>query len=780
MSDALRDRLQRLCLTAAAVLVALFAIAVVVRAGDPSQVLWIDAGVFNAVYVFAGLALLLRTSQDRLEQWAWRLLGMALLLNVFGGLIYSIYLAPMDSPPYPSVSDAFLLTYYPLCYAALLLMLASRVERFMPSMWLDGLVVLFGMGAVVAGYVLAPFLEVSSASVSQSVTNLSYAVGSLMLLIVGVGGAAVLGARFDLRFGLVVLGLLVNGIADTVYFLQDAAGAYVEGALPDLLWLGAVLLLAFAGSVKGAREDASEGRSHDNEGVVRWGVFVLPAVAVAVSLVVLALAERSSGLARVLAVICVVLGLLRVTLTVNEMRDLGDVFRQARTDDLTGLPNRRALYEACDAMLQDDQDLGVAMLLLDLDRFKEVNDSLGHAAGDELLTQAAVRMRRTIREEDFLARLGGDEFAVLLSDVDLDGAMRVAELLNIAMKEEFVLSAMAVHVYASIGVAVQSPTHPNRTELLRCAGIAMYDAKSSDSGVAAYRYAGEDGAIDRLRMMEGLRAALSAGADDAEQANTLRVDLQPQIDLRTGAVVGVEALVRWLHPTKGWVHPEEFLSAVEDAGLMSRLTAKVLGLSLRECRRWLDRGYDLPVSVNVTTSDIHDPALPATIAASLLRNKVPPGHLTIELTEETLMHDPSRAHTVVRMVRDMGVGMSIDDFGTGYSSLAYLHRLPLDELKIDRSFTTRLQSDPTAMSIVQHTIDLCHALGLRAVAEGVESQSDVQALAAAGCDRGQGYFFAMPMAPDVLHIWLQGRVGDGSMAPSATSARPQGATLGPE
>jgi len=312
----------------------------------------------------------------------------------------------------------------------------------------------------------------------------------------------------------------------------------------------------------------------------------------------------------------------------------------------------------------------------------------------------------------------------------------------------------------SIGVATGPVPAATRTELLRCADVAMYQAKTAADGAVAV-FVPDPGTAtgERLRMMEEIRAGLTGGQ--------LIVHLQPQVDLCTGRPVGVEALVRWQHPRRGLLLPGEFLDYVDRAGLQRQLADVVLELSLAAAARWWHDGIHIPVSVNLSPANLTDLALPAKLTTATARHELPPHALTVELTEHTLMNDPGRARQVLLEVRQLGVGVSIDDYGTGYSSLAYLRHLPADELKLDGAFTADLDSDPHAAAIVRHTVALAHELGLRLVAEGIETPAVAAALAALGCDIGQGYHIARPMPAEDLPAWLRDR-----SHPHASSAEP--------
>jgi diguanylate cyclase (GGDEF)-like protein len=443
----------------------------------------------------------------------------------------------------------------------------------------------------------------------------------------------------------------------------------------------------------------------------------------------------------------VLAALARVAVTFQEVRAFNEIQEQARTDDLTGLPNRRALLtEARTVLTMATARRPAALLLLDLDGFKEVNDSLGHHAGDQLLRQVGPRLRGALRSTDVLARLGGDEFAVLLRDAGLDEAQELAERLRDLIAQPFTVEDIRLHVGVSIGVATAPVPAATVEELLRCADVAMYAAKSGREGVHVYVPDPTNGTGDRLRTMEELRTALTDGQ--------LEVHLQPQVQLEDGRIVGAEALVRWNHPTRGLLSPAELLPAAEQAGLLRPLTDAVIELALAAAARWWPT-RSVPVSVNLSAANVTDLDLPGKVALALVRHGLPARALTLELVEDTLMADPDRGRQVLGELRRLGIRTSIDDYGTGYSSLAYLRHLPADELKLDRSLTADVGSDRRAAAIVRHTVALAHELGLSLVAEGVEDGATAAVLAELGCDVAQGYAVARPMPVGDFLDWLR-------------------------
>ena len=381
---------------------------------------------------------------------------------------------------------------------------------------------------------------------------------------------------------------------------------------------------------------------------------------------------------------------------------------------------------------------GLALLLIDLDHFKEINDSFGHQTGDALLRQIGPRIRQVVRHGDLVARLGGDEFAVLLNGADAFKATTVAQRIATLLEQPIDVDAASLHVGASIGVALAPDHAQSATELLRCADIAMYSAKNERGSFNVYEVALDDEA-DRFALMEDLRVAMADGS--------LALHYQPEIDLQTGQVVTVEALLRWPHPTLGLIPPEHLLALAEECGLIHSLATWVFEEAIGDCAGWWHDGNRAAVAVNVLATDLLDSSLPRRVSELLARAELPAEALVLEITEGMVVADLGRSKRVIQSLADLGILVSLDDFGTGISSLAHLNDLAVGELKLDRNFTSRLQvgeTDGREEEIIGSIINLGHALGLRVVAEGIERLEFVSVLASLGCDSGQGYAIQAP------------------------------------
>jgi len=422
-------------------------------------------------------------------------------------------------------------------------------------------------------------------------------------------------------------------------------------------------------------------------------------------------------------------------------------------DDLTGLPNRRSLYERLAAeMINLTPGEEFSLLLIDLDRFKEVNDVLGHESGDDLLRQVADRFAREVRSEDLLARLGGDEFAVLVGGRQgAHAGLEIARRLSIALCQEFILSGVPVHVEASIGLARYPFDGTDATTLLRCADAAMYAAKELSTELELFDNKRDQYSPTRLKRLGELRQALDR--------DELVLHYQPKLLLEKGTIPGVEALVRWEHPELGLLGPGEFVPLAEQTGLIKPLTTYVLRTALQQVSAWQTDGHDLSIAVNISERSLLDPDFPDEVTSMLLDAGVPPHQLELEITEGTIMADPVRAAAVLRRLDDLGVVLSLDDFGTGYSSLSRLRELPISEIKIDRSFSARIESDERDVAIMRSTIELGHNLGCSVVAEGLETAAALQRVTSLGCDTGQGFHIARPLDAGAISEWLAERQG---------------------
>ena len=434
------------------------------------------------------------------------------------------------------------------------------------------------------------------------------------------------------------------------------------------------------------------------------------------------------------------------------MAERAGAVRSSLHDPLTGLANRVLLTDRLDAVLQTatGSDAVTALLLIDLDRFKEINDTFGHRYGDQLLTQIGRRFVAVVGDGDTVARIGGDEFAVLLRGVDdLAAACEIAENLQRALETSFKVEGVELEVDASIGVVLSGEHGTDAATMLQHADIAMYVAKTRNAGVFAYSKGIDDYSPERLALLGDLRRAL--------EMHEIVLHYQPKVRVATGEVVGVEALARWQHPTRGLLYPDSFIPATEHTGLIGPFTSYMLDAALAQARIWADAGAPLTVSVNLSGRNLLDDDLPTAVADLLNAHGVPASLLELEVTESAIMLDPLRARQLLQSLSDLGIRLSIDDFGAGYTSLSQLKILPVDELKIDRSFVMNMSADARDALIVRSVIELAQNLGLHIVAEGVETAQALQTLRDFGCDVAQGYYIARPAPVEIFDAWRLSR-----------------------
>lgn len=426
-----------------------------------------------------------------------------------------------------------------------------------------------------------------------------------------------------------------------------------------------------------------------------------------------------------------------------------EILRLAYEDSLTGLPNRSLFMDRLQHGLRTAtrRQEPLAVMVLDLDRFKEINDMLGHVAGDAVLKQVAARLQAVLRDTDTVARLGGDEFAVVLPAADAEMVRLVARRIALALREPVEFEGQPLDVAASIGSAIFPQHGEDAGTLIRHADLAMYVAKRNRAGHVCFDPSYDVGQREHLSLLSELRRAV--------EESQLRAYYQPQIDLVSGRVRGVEALVRWRHPTRGLLMPSEFLPYAEQTGFVRVITRWMLAITLRQCGRWAAAGLPLQVSVNISARDLMNRDFPHILRDLLQQHAVPPHLVCLEITESSFIEDPKHALATLNRLHDLGVRLAIDDFGTGFSSLAYLRKMPVTELKIERSFVRGMVEDKDDYAIVRSTIDLAHNLNLRVVAEGVETEACMAQLRALGCDTVQGYLISQPLRRRTLEEWLR-------------------------
>jgi diguanylate cyclase (GGDEF)-like protein len=686
--------------------------------------------------------LAVRTATAPTGRAAWFFLTMAVGSWVAAAVCDA---AAGTAPGAVTATDVLWLLFYPFAYLAILLRSRATLHRIARSLRMDGLVGVLSIAAVGWLLVIDPVVGGGAdhhVATIAKVLSTTWVGGDLVLVGFVVAVLALHGWRAGRSWAFLASGLAVFAAGDSVYLLEITRGTYHAGSPLDATWAVGVALMAVA-----AWQPAPRAWPTTPSVAVLAPPFAFALAALGV--LVYSGLNRAPAVAVVLAAGAALASMARTALTLADIRRLAEVRRQATTDDLTGLPNRRHLDHALRARLDAARLRGtsLALLLIDLDGFKELNDTLGHRAGDLVLEQIGPRLRAVLRATDDLARLGGDEFAVVLSDAD--DAEAVGRRILQALEAGLTVDGIDVRIGASIGIAL-FPEHGDDSEtLLQRADVAMYQAKAARSGHAFYERDRDRHSRERLALIGELRDAI--GTDQ------LVLHYQPKLDVETGAVGDVEALVRWNHPERGLLGPGAFVPLAEQTGVMGELTWHVIDAALRQVGIWYEAGIDLAVAVNVSAATLLDEGWAMDLAGALVRHGVPASRLRIEITEDALMGDAERALRVVEGLVATGIGVSVDDFGTGYSSLGLLKHLPVDELKIDRTFVRDLLTDPADAAIVQSVVDLGGRLGLRTVAEGVEDAETLDRIAEYGVTVAQGFHIARPLPADELERWLAGR-----------------------
>jgi diguanylate cyclase (GGDEF)-like protein len=643
------------------------------------------------------------------------------------------------------MADVFYLGFYPLAYVAIVLFMRSQSKKITATNWLDGAISGFGAAAACAAFAFHSILQSSSATGAGTVVNLALPIGDALLLGLIAGGFAVLSGRRRGPWILLASGMALNVVGDASNLFQHSLGATSFGQFSNAVaWPIAIVLMSMAVWLR---------PTYSNPLIPqRRPGFVLPVFAAAAALGIL-FAGTLYPIGRIaiaLATVTLVIVGIRLIISVRGVEALSqERHRQSVTDELTGLWNRRYAFRVLDAFFTEREETqterSLAFLFVDLDHFKEINDSFGHPAGDELLRQLGARLQSSLRDKDLLVRLGGDEFAVVLIDGDADYAASVADRLTACLREPFTLDVVSATIGASIGIAVAPSDATDSARLVWCADVAMYRAKLSNAPFASFEV-NIDEEHDQMRLMEELRLAI----DEDE----LVLHYQPQLDLRTGEVLAVEALIRWNHPRLGLLPPDSFLPVAEEAGLMQAITRWVLKTAISQCASWRATGRALTVAVNVSPRNLLEPGFVDSIRSELDLRGVPAHMLVIEITENNVIEEFDTSRRIIEELQDLGIMVSIDDFGSGVTSLTYLSNLSVRELKLDRSFIVGIAGGDREreLELVRSTIELGHSMGLRIVAEGIEDTATLQLLTELGCDLAQGYCISRPQPASELAI----------------------------
>jgi diguanylate cyclase (GGDEF)-like protein len=684
-----------------------------------------------------------RCKQNPKLRRAWRLFAMGLLGQLSGQVAFMVY-DLLGQTPYPSIADVLYLAFYPLMLVGLLsLPVAKGDVRRRVRLAVDLAVVAIGGSAAVVYVVLGPTLVANSGSPLQVGFSVAYPAGDLVLL-VGLASLLLRGSAPSARWALRLLGagLVLFVVGDVVYGYITLHSSYQTGDPIDTTWMVALALMAVAGTTQ-RRIDRPE-----RIDAVRERVGWLPPAAVAFGFGILVLSDRHEsffpGLMMILIAITLAgLVLARQILVQRELLSAQDQLRyQAFHDVLSGLPNRLLVVDRAEQLLASARRTGVAVpaLFLDIDGFKHVNDTYGHAVGDKLLQTVAARITNVIREGDTVGRLGGDEFVILLDPATLTVTPElVAERVLAAVREPVDLDGLSeipVSISASIGIT--SGQHTSADGLLHDADIALYRAKEEGKDRCVVFESGMDALAEEQLWMElDLRQAI-------EERQFFLV-YQPTFNLQSKAVTGVEALIRWRHPERGVIVPDQFIQLAETTGMIIPIGRWVLEEACLQAAEWHRSGYRIGIAVNVSVRQLDSDQFLEDVNEAVGVSGLDPGTLTLEITETRLMDDPDTAAKRLASLKELGVRIAIDDFGTGYSSLDYLRKFPLDAIKIDRSFISGIAISSESAAIVQTLIQLGKTLGLEVLGEGIEEPDQLRRLQREQCDLGQGFLLGRPL-----------------------------------
>jgi diguanylate cyclase (GGDEF)-like protein len=692
------------------------------------------------------------------QRKAWIAMAAGLTGWAIGAALWIYYEAIAHEPPFPSLADAGYLMFPIGAAVAMALLPVGYSGHSRARLALDGLIVVGALFEISWVLVLRSIFESDATSPSAVVLALAYPVSDIAIVTVAVLVLARARTGGRVTLAMLTAGVVAMAVSDSAFAYLTAHNDYGSGHVIDIGWAVAFLTFGMAALISRRVPDTEVEISQVPSKVSMW----LPYVPVAIAAFVCVPAYfPTPGLGPIFVSSTLLMSavMVRQYMVVRQnQRLLTMVADQALRDTLTGLANRDLfndrLMHAVQVHEHDKQS--VAVLSMDLDDFKLVNDSLGHPAGDALLIQAAERLQGCVRTSDTVARVGGDEFAVLMEGLP-ELSRLVAHRVVAAFEEPFVIDGQQLLMRPSVGLAVASSANPDLSAdlLLKQADVAMYSAKRSKSG-GLHTFTPDMAVADprELELATDARDGVEPGAAvrllgelrHAIDHGDLSVFYQPKFDLRTGDVVGVEALVRWPHPTRGLLGPAHFLPLVRKRGLMRAVTDLVLTQALDDAAEWHAMGIGVPIAVNVFAPSLGDLDLPTHIASALSSRDLSPEDLTIEITEDFLLDNIDRTRSVLERLRQRGIRIAIDDFGSGYSALWYLRELAIDEVKLDRHFIAPIQVDPRAAAVVRAVVDLAHVLGVTTVAEGVENVETARRLREFGCEVAQGYYYSPPVS----------------------------------
>ncbi len=692
-------------------------------------------------YVVAGAGLVclvnvaIRAAVEREHRAIWTFAAIGVGCYALAFVLWGVWLEHLQHPPYPSVSDYLWKAFYIFAGCAIIGAGGRSAQRGASTkIWLDTLIAVTGTAAIATAFIIPPIEHAARGAHAAVANDLQYPVADAVILVLSVAVVGMRGWRPDRKWVLLIASMALLLAGDFTWTIEIAHGARTADSADILTYL-----LAFTFASAAVWQPERDPLALDSQ---HWSTVIVPIAftVVAPTILVFDHFSRVSLAAFVLTMTSLVAAIMRMTLAMRDMLAFGHIRRAALTDELTGLPNRRMfLAKLRDEVATVERDGGsLTTLMLDLDNFKQLNDTLGHDAGDELLRVIGTRLTAAASDGTTVSRLGGDEFAILLAqNASREAAEAATQGVLDSFKRPFHVHGLVLRLTASVGIASFPQDADSPEALLKCADVAMYDAKRSRRGFEHYSSERDDYTRERLELSGELAEALESGEIEAA--------FQPIADAHTRRIFGAEALVRWRRPDGTLRPPSEFLEAAELAGLSRPLTRRVMSLALAQVRQWQEAGNRLYVCVNVTVADLLDDSFPDEVWGALEAHGLDADVLKIEVTESSIVANPERIGSVLRRLRALGVEVALDDFGTGYSSLTHLRELPIDFVKIDRSFVTNMCNETTDAAIVYAIIELAHRLDLRVVAEGVEDERTWQELSRLGCERVQGYALAHPL-----------------------------------
>ena len=687
-----------------------------------------------------------RALQDSIDRGAWIALTIAVVLWMTGMLSRVVFWGVSERPS-PAIPDLFFLAFFPVALLGMALMIRPRLQGMTWGIFIDALIVAMSAAAIGTA-VIVPTLDITPDSTAiQTALLFAYPTGDLVLL--GTVSAVIVALRYRTSgpWFPIAIGLVLVCVADILWAVFSAEGVTILAEL-SAIWIPGFLAIAYATYRYDPGTQVLSARG--------WAQLIVPIAGASAALLLLAIDTLVTEVPLstvLLSIAVIILSLVRMAFVFHENIGLLGARELAMTDPLTGLGNRR-LLESSFARADDlwhDREIGCGLLIIDLDHFKDLNVAVGHAAGDRILKLLATRLTEALGDDHVVARMGGDEFAIFVSDSPTEEDLqRIARRARTTIERPIEEDGLRLRMQSKVGAALMPESTAEANDLLRCADMAVYEAKRARSDFEIYNRERDGVSRDRLGLAAELR--------DAIGNNELLLHYQPKLRLRSGSVDEVEALVRWRHPRMGLLMPDEFLPIAEQVGLMQTITSFVLLEALTQTGRWHAEGRRLGVAVNLSVGDVRDVELPNRVRSALSSAGLPGEVLTLELTEDMVVDESDSVNEILGRLSDMDVRLALDDFGAGASSLAYMHRLPLKQLKLDRSFALQVATDPNEAMVVSSTIELCRELGLETVAEGVESRDALSLLESFGCDYVQAWMIATPKPADELAQWLDERV----------------------